>query len=199
MRQPSYLVSTRLMVNTSVISARTGKVTELPDPAAMHAAIHRALERCTIGPAVRPELGPCWIAPTKTRPHTRISGGHGQKPISIQTARAVLGAKLGRPVGKGMQACHHCDVMTCIRPSHLYEANQSSNIQDCSDRGRLHLAHLPKAAAAARAEKLARTHCRKGHPYTGERHYYGSRRCGVCFQAKMQREYAAKREAKRAA
>lgn len=50
--------------------------------------------------------------------------------------RAVLAAKLGRPIAQGMDACHTCDVRACVAPEHLYEGSRSQNMRDCVSRGR---------------------------------------------------------------
>lgn len=42
----------------------------------------------------------------------------------------------GRPVPKGMMACHHCDNPICIRPTHLYPGTSKQNIADMMSRGR---------------------------------------------------------------
>lgn len=50
----------------------------------------------------------------------------------------VLALKFdGRPVPKGMLACHHCDNPRCVRPSHLYVGSAKDNATDAMDRGRL--------------------------------------------------------------
>lgn len=43
----------------------------------------------------------------------------------------------GRPVPRGMYACHHCDVPVCTRPDHLYVGSPAQNAADAKSRGRL--------------------------------------------------------------
>lgn len=43
----------------------------------------------------------------------------------------------GRPVPRGMYACHHCDVPACARPDHLYVGSPAQNAADAKSRGRL--------------------------------------------------------------
>ena len=50
--------------------------------------------------------------------------------------REALAQKLGRPVQKGMDACHTCDVRDCVNPNHLYEGTRKQNMADCTARGR---------------------------------------------------------------
>lgn len=46
----------------------------------------------------------------------------------------------GRPVPKGMMACHHCDNPICIRPDHLYPGTCKQNVADMINRGRANFA-----------------------------------------------------------
>lgn len=43
----------------------------------------------------------------------------------------------GRPVPKGMVACHHCDNPRCVRPSHLYVGTVQDNANDAVARDRI--------------------------------------------------------------
>ncbi len=42
----------------------------------------------------------------------------------------------GRPLAKGMYACHHCDNPICTRPDHLYAGTPADNVRDMLERGR---------------------------------------------------------------
>jgi len=43
----------------------------------------------------------------------------------------------GRPVPKGMMACHHCDNPRCVNPAHLYPGSAQDNSDDAVARERL--------------------------------------------------------------
>lgn len=43
----------------------------------------------------------------------------------------------GRPVPKGLMACHTCDNPICVRPDHLYPGTAKQNMADAMARGRL--------------------------------------------------------------
>lgn len=83
---------------------------------------------------VRPELGPCleWG-------RGRISSGYGLlqlNGVKVYAHRLSLERKLGRPIGRDMQACHTCDNPPCIAPEHLFEGTISDNARDMHAKGR---------------------------------------------------------------
>lgn len=90
----------------------------------------------------------------------------------------------GTRIPKGKQVCHSCDNPSCVRPEHLWLGNMSSNILDCSMKGR----HGQKR----------KTHCPKGHPYTGDNLIIrdGRRFCRIC-RDEYSRMYKRKLKAKR--
>lgn len=88
----------------------------------------RVMARTVEGPTMRPELGPCLdcdMGPsTKGYPRVSIHG----KPVYV--SRLILQRTLGRPLGEGMCALHHCDRPSCIREDHLYEGDKRDNLID---------------------------------------------------------------------
>lgn len=45
----------------------------------------------------------------------------------VLVTRAVLAAKLGRPIRKGMESAHVCGNRSCVRASHLVEKTHVEN------------------------------------------------------------------------
>jgi hypothetical protein len=56
--------------------------------------------------------------------------------VAIPAYRIALEVKLGRPIAKGKQANHTCDVRACVNPDHLYEGTQKDNVADAIKRNR---------------------------------------------------------------
>jgi len=83
-------------------------------------------------PEHRPELGPCWLwtaaCHTNGYPAFRLDG----KP---RLAHIVSYEWFVGPLVN--QACHHCDVKRCVRPEHLFDGTQKTNIQDAVAKGRM--------------------------------------------------------------
>lgn len=62
-------------------------------------------------------------------------GAYGYKGKSMRAPPIALMLD-GRPVPKGMYACHHCDNPRCVRPDHLYAGTPKDNVRDMLSRGR---------------------------------------------------------------
>lgn len=65
--------------------------------------------------------------------------GYGLLPYGRRVLRAhAVSLDLdGRPVPKGMYACHHCDNPICVRPNHLYAGTPQQNMEDAMSRNRV--------------------------------------------------------------
>ena len=69
----------------------------------------------------------------------------------------------------GLQACHHCDNPSCVRPDYLFTGTNADNQHD-SVKKRRHCS-------------TKKTHCPKGHPYEGTNLYTptrNERQCRIC-------------------
>jgi hypothetical protein len=82
------------------------------------------------GPAVRSELGPCWLWTGKTD-----GGRYGSATIdghrgAHRTAYAITHGSPG-----DAHVLHKCDVKLCVNPSHLELGDNAKNIADAAARG----------------------------------------------------------------
>jgi hypothetical protein len=50
--------------------------------------------------------------------------------------RFALELTLGRPLGPGECACHHCDNRGCVNPLHLFAGSRTDNNRDMCRKGR---------------------------------------------------------------
>jgi len=83
----------------------------------------------------------------------------------------------------GMVICHSCDTPRCVRLSHLFMGTQNDNLKDSVAKGRLYAWH----------KKV--THCKYGHPLSGENirvipHNNGTKRvCRTCHRDRAREQY----------
>ena len=74
------------------------------------------------------------------------------------------------PILEGAHVLHRCDNPPCVNPNHLFLGTQADNMKDMIAKGR------------SRSQK--KTHCKRGHPLSGENLYVkpsdGARQCRAC-------------------
>ena len=121
-----------------------------------------------------------------------VGGGYGQfcvgadavrrgEPRLTYAHRFSYEAKFG-PIPNGLEIDHLCRVRNCVNPEHLEAVTSHENIR----RGE---------SGKYNREK---THCPKGHPYSGDNLYRrpnGDRHCRICKRSAL-REYKERRRAR---
>lgn len=99
--------------------------------------------------------------------------GYGNLYVGGKNKKAhVLAYTLAKgPVPKGLELDHLCRVRHCINPDHLEAVTHSVNVSRGANRDTL--ANYQRA----------KTHCPKGHPYSGDNLFHnraGDRCCRTC-------------------
>ncbi len=124
-------------------------------------------------PALRPELGPCWLWTA-----AKSVSGYGRFGTAAlsgggQAAHRASWRMAHGPIPEGLHIDHLCRVHNCVNPAHLEPVTPKVN----SQRG--------IAADFCRARAFVATHCRNGHEYTPENTSIseGFRQCRVCKAA----------------
>lgn len=121
--------------------------------------------------------------------------GYGTLYVNGRNRRATqisieIATNLPFPAGK--LACHHCDNPPCVNPKHLFVGSMKDNMRDCIAKGRFIQPPIHK-----RGYNRLKTHCKRGHPLSGEnliRTRQGRRSCKQCMRA-SQRNYDRARRA----
>jgi HNH endonuclease len=134
-------------------------------PKRRRSELERLVDLTVLGPT-HPELGTCWRFTGMATPYGRI-------PKAQDSYTHRLGWKLLRgPVPEGMELHHRCGVYACWNPDHLQLVTHAEN-----------LAFKRK------------THCKHGHPLSGENLRIdprtGARVCRACLRESQRRLRAA--------
>jgi len=88
----------------------------------------------------------------------------------------------GKDIKKDDCILHSCDNPPCCNPYHLRVGTRADNVKDKMKRGR--------------HENLAKTHCKWGHPFSGENlkiEKTGARACRICARRNLKKYKLKKR------
>lgn len=115
----------------------------------------------------------CWL--WTDRPSTNGYGIFSVGGKKITAHRFSYELHVGK-IPEGLDLDHLCRTRCCVRPSHLEPVTRSENLK----RG------IGVAATAARLRiwQMGKTHCPKGHPYSGSNLHIdkkGYRKCRECW------------------
>lgn len=120
-----------------------------------------------------------------------VTGGYGGLTVDkqIRLAHRLIYENFKGAIPKGLQIDHLCRVRCCVNPYHLEAVTLQENLR----RG---LGNAAAILASAELQK-AKTHCPKGHPYSGDNLVVQrgkDRACRECNRAKC-RDYQKRRRA----
>lgn len=129
-------------------------------------------------PAHRPDLGPCWLWTGLINADgygaMRVGSRTDSTRRTISTHRLSYELLVGA-IPDGLEIDHLCRVHNCVNPTHLEPVTHAENMR----RG---IACIAGPRAAGQKQR-AKTHCPKGHPYSGDNVHVtprGSRDCRSC-------------------
>lgn len=94
------------------------------------------------------------------------------------------------PIGEGLEIDHLCKVRCCVNPDHLEQVTRLENVRRSSAG---YYKRTPE-----NNKLVAKTHCPKGHPYSGINLWTsktGARQCRTCHRIRAKADYWAKRSA----
>lgn len=108
------------------------------------------------------------------------SKGYGQlrMPDRLKVATHIALELSGRPVPRGLCACHRCDTPACVNPDHLFIGTHKDNSQDSVRKGR---ASKPPLAKKGQGLKDA---CYRGHSLSGDNLYTGRGGYRACVECR---------------
>ncbi len=145
--------------------------------------------------------GDCWIWIGAIGNHgygvfCETGARSGQR--KTRTAHRYAYEALVGPIPDGMTLDHLCRTRPCLNPDHLEICSLSENVRR-AQAGRAKLRPKPQKV---RKERQPRTHCRQGHPFSGDNLYVvpgrGQRTCRTCKAANGRERYLATKAAKAA-
>jgi len=138
-----------------------------------------------------------WVGYTNKGYGFISTGGYGG---GLKAAHRLSWELHKGPIADGYLVCHRCDVRCCVNPEHLFIGTQLDNIRDMYSKGRARnvsykLRGKPRPGRVFQSEK---THCKSGHPLSGDNLSIASngwRNCRACWRVRRAKSQAKKRVA----
>lgn len=108
----------------------------VPTPESDRARFWAKVDKNGPTPPHCPDLGPCWL--WTASPASKRYGKFTVNRRTISAHRFAWLLTVGE-IDSGLECCHHCDNMRCVRPAHLFLGTTKDNAQDKVRKGRLRL------------------------------------------------------------
>lgn len=110
--------------------------------------------------------------------------GYGQFYLAGRQYRAsrVSYVLAGNDLGLDQVVCHRCDNPPCVNPNHLFAGSVQDNIIDAATKGRKSGPNVGRGKT-----NRAKTHCPRGHPYSGDNLYLSPKGARFCRECRRQR------------
>lgn len=117
----------------------------------------------------------CWL----WRGAVQYSGhGHIRANGKVVYTHRLAYEQLVGPIPEGKELHHLCEVPNCVRPDHLKPVTRKEHHTYGWRQKAASKVHVKVAQAAARKKQLAKTTCKRGHPFYTSND--GRRRCREC-------------------
>ena len=114
---------------------------------------------------VKPEPeGPCWLWPKRLKDGYAVFGYEPRRRVHRELYELYRG-----PIPEGLELDHLCEQKSCVNPWHMEAVTHKVNM--------------------ARGKMAQRTHCKNGHPFSGDNVVYlhNHRRCRACQKVRVER------------
>jgi hypothetical protein len=132
-----------------------------------------------------------WTAAVDAHGYGRFNAGRktaAGNPLSQHATHVSWELYVGTS-RNGLDVLHRCDTPECVAPHHLFLGTAQDNVNDMIKKGR----------GKSGQHNKAKTHCKAGHPLSGDNLYFtaynNGRHCRKC-NARRQREATKRKEAK---
>jgi len=119
-----------------------------------------------------------WMGIVSRHGYGTVPFNRAGKKTKWRLAHRLAYEEFKKPIPRGLHIDHLCRVRCCVNPDHLEPVTCAENLR----RGTV---TTEAARVVSVANRLAKTHCKRGHKYTPENVYRtpaGTRICRTCRQ-----------------